>query len=63
MNIPHKYKDKNIKIQKVIKIDLLTRYEKGQLSFEKLKKFGINAVRGPRYMPLELSKYINRVQK
>ena len=59
INIPYEYKDKNLKMQKIMKIDLLTRYEKGKLSFSKLKEFEINAIRGPRYMPLALSKYIN----
>jgi len=63
VNIPYKYKDENLRIQKVMKIDLITRYEKDQLSFSKLKDFGINAIRGPRYMPLDLSKYINRIEK
>ena len=62
VNIPYEYKDKNIKIQKVMKIDLLTKYEKGKLSFSKLKDFGINAIRGPRYMPLALSEYINNIK-
>jgi len=61
-NIPYEYKDENLKIKKVMKIDLITRYEKGKLSFSKLKDFGINAVRGPRYMPLDLSKYINSIK-
>ena len=59
VNIPYEYNDENLKIKKVMKIDLITRYEKGQFAFNKLKDFGINAVRGPRYMPLALSKYIN----
>lgn len=59
-NIPYEYKDKNLKMQKVMKIELIQRYEKGEYSFKKLKEYGINAVRGPRYMPLELSKYINK---
>ena len=62
VNIPYQYKDKNLKIQRAMKIDLITRYEKGKLSFRKLKEFGINAIRGPRYMPLELSEYIKRVK-
>ncbi len=59
VNIPYDYKDKNIKISRIMKIDLVTRYEKGKISFTKLKSFGINAIRGPRYMPLALSKYIS----
>ena len=62
VNIPYEYKDENLKIKKAMKIDLITRYEEGRLSFSKLKEFGINAIRGPRYMPLELSKYINKIE-
>ncbi len=62
INIPYEYKDKNIKMQKVMKIDLIKRYEKGELSFNKLKEFGINAIRGPRYMPSVLSKYIDKIK-
>ena len=58
VNIPYEYKDENIKIKKAMKIELITRYEKGKLSFDKLKDFGVNAIRGPRYMTLDLSKYI-----
>ena len=50
VNIPYEYKDKNLKMQKVMKMDLITKYGKGKLSFNKLKDFGINAIRGPRYM-------------
>ena len=37
VNIPYEYKDENIKIKKAMKIELITRYEKGKLSFNKLK--------------------------
>ena len=63
VNIPYEYKDKNLKIKKAMKIDLLIRYEKGILPFSKLKDFGINAIRSQRYMPLSLSKYINKIEK
>ena len=61
VNIPYEYQDENLKMQKVMKIDLITRYEKGKLSFDKLKEFGVNAIRSQRYMPLALSKYINKM--
>ncbi len=61
VNIPYKYKDKNIEIKKIMKIKLIKRYEKGRLSFTKLKDFGINAIRGPRYMPLSLKHYIDEI--
>ena len=59
IDIPYKYE--NIKLKKVIKITLLTKYEKDKLSLDILKKFGIKTVRGPRYMPKLLSKYINNL--
>ena len=60
INIPYEYQDKNLKMKKAMKIDLVTRYEKGKLSFAKLKEFGVNAIRSQRYMPLVLSEYINK---
>ena len=63
VNIPYKYKDENLKMKKVMKIDLITRYEKGKLSFNKLKDFGVNAIRSQRYMPLTLSEYINKNER
>ena len=56
------YKDKNLKMNKVMNLDLLKRYKQGKLSFSKLKEYGINAVRGPRYMPVDLSKYIKEIE-
>ena len=63
VNIPYEYKDKNLKMQRVMKIDLITRYEKGKLSFSKLKDFGVNAIRSQRYMPLDLSEYIHKIEE
>ena len=63
INIPYEYEDKNLKMKKAMKIDLITRYEKGKLSFTKLKEFGVNAIRSQRYMPLILSEYINKLEK
>ncbi len=63
VNISYEYKDKNLKIKKVMKIELIERYEQGKLFFKKLKDFGINAIRGPRYMPLSLSKYITEIDR
>ena len=61
VNIPYEYKDENLKIQKAMKIELIKRYKKEKLSLDKLKKFGVNSIRSQRYMPLELSKYINKL--
>ncbi len=63
VNIPYEYKDENLKIQKAMKIELITKYEKGKIAFSKLKDFGVNAIRNQRYMPLALSEYINKIIK
>lgn len=56
VDIPYQYTDKNLSIKKVMKIKKLKQYEPEFMPFERLKKYGVNAVRGPRNMPLELSK-------
>ncbi len=61
VNIPYEYKDKNLKIKKIMYMDLIKRFEKGQIPFNELKKFGVNAIRGQRYMPKELSEYIDKI--
>ena len=60
VNIPYSYQDSNIKMKYIMKIKLLESYEKDKYPFSKLKEFGVNAIRGPRYMPKELSDYINK---
>lgn len=61
VNIPYKYKDNNISMSKVMRIKLLTKYDRNKLTFDKLKEYGIKAIRGPRYMPSDLSKEIDKI--
>ena len=58
VDIPYNYADKNIKINKVMKIKRLQSYAPDMLTFAKLKSFGVNAVRGPRGLPEELSQWL-----
>lgn len=60
VNIPYDYNDQNVKMKYVMKIKLLDSYKKELFPFSKLKEYGVNAIRGPRFMPKELSKYINK---
>ncbi len=60
INIPYEYKSKNLKMQKVMKLSLLEKYKNDKLTLNKIKEFGINSVRGPRYINKELSEYINQ---
>ena len=59
VDIPYKYSDKNVSMKKVMKIKLLKRYEQDIFTFEKLNKYGIKAIRGPRGLTDELSKDLN----
>ena len=58
-NIPYDYKDKNISINTVMKIKLLKKYDKTFMPFSKLKKYGINAIRGQRRCPKNISTELN----
>ena len=60
VNIPYDYNDKNVKMKYVMKIKQLDSYDKKLFPFSKLKEYGVNAIRGPRFMPKELSNYINK---
>ena len=57
-DIPYHYQDKNIKITHVMKIKKLKQYDKNFLNFEKLKTFGVTAVRGPRSIPQKLAEFL-----
>ena len=59
VNIPYDYVDENLQIKKVMKIKCLQKYAKNFMPFAKLKKFGINAVRGPRGIPECLYKQLD----
>ena len=59
VDIPYKYSDKNVSMKKVMKIKLLKRYAKDNFTFEKLNKYGIKAIRGPRGLTDELIKDLN----
>ncbi|MDE7446480.1 MAG: hypothetical protein K2N15_12380 [Lachnospiraceae bacterium] len=50
VDIPYNYSDKNISRSKVMRLQLLERYDKVEISFAMLKEYGGGAVRGPRSM-------------
>ncbi|PJG85607.1 MmcQ/YjbR family DNA-binding protein [Conservatibacter flavescens] len=58
INLPNTHKNQHVNIQKRMKIRLLQSYSPHLFPFSKLKEFQVNAVRGPRSMPSELSQYI-----
>ena len=54
VDIPWQYSDSNVNVKTAMTIELLEKYTPGVWSFEKIKQFGVYAVRGPRSMPKEL---------
>lgn len=63
VNIPCKYSDDNLSVTHVMKLKIISRYDKEPISFSMLKEYGVTAVRGPRSIPKELVKAIERLYK
>lgn len=59
-DIPWQYSDDNVTVKTAMKLELLEKYESGVWSFERLKEFGVYAVRGPRNMPGELKREMEK---
>lgn len=60
INIPYKYKDKNLSIDKVMDIKLIEKYDKDKYTFTKLNKYGIKSIRGPRSITEDLRREMNK---
>ena len=59
-DIPYDYRDNNLSIKALMKIELLKRYDRNKFTFSVLgDEFGINAIRGPRGVPFSLSEALN----
>lgn len=58
VNIPYDYEDKNLRINRVMKIKLLKKYDRKFMTFEKLNNYGIVAIRGQRNCPDELCEFL-----
>lgn len=60
INIPYKYKDKNVSITRVMRIKYLKTYAPSVCPFSKLQTLGITAIRGPRLVTDQFLKYIEK---
>ena len=61
-NIPYEYNNDNLSMKKVMKVQVIEKYDQNSYTFEFLKENGVKAVRGPRSMPKELSAKINNIK-
>lgn len=59
VNIPYAYQDKNLKMNRVMKLKLVKEYDSSLYSFDVLKGYGVRAIRGPRSIPKKLSDALN----
>lgn len=60
VDIPWEYADKNVTVKTAMTIKLIDKYDPGVWSFEKIKQLGVYAVRGPRNLPAELKKAMEK---
>lgn len=56
VDIPYQFSDENLTMKQAMTLELLKKYESGVWSFERMKQFGVYAVRGPRNMTAELKR-------
>lgn len=61
VDIPTQYDDGKVRMNRMMKIQLLHRFPKDQLNFKKLNAHGVFAVRGPRHLPNSLLHEINNL--
>lgn len=61
IDIPYDYSDGNVSMSKLMKLKLVRRYNKEPISFAMLKEYGVTAVRGPRGIPRELVRAIEKL--
>jgi len=54
-DIPYEFKDSNLSISRLMKIEKIRQYQKGELSFAYLNSLGINAIRSQRRISKEVS--------
>ena len=59
VNIPYKYKNKNLSINRAMEIKLLKKYSESTITFSKLNELGIKAIRGPRKVSMKISEILN----
>ena len=55
VDIPFEYKDKNLSMNRVMKLSLLKRYKKDKYTYAYLNSLGISFVRGPRKISKDIS--------
>ena len=63
VDIPREYADKNVRMKKTMRLKLEHRFQKGRLSREFLRSYGVTAVRGPRGIPNSLLRAMEAAER
>ncbi len=63
VNIPREYIDGNVSMRRVMRLEVLTRYDTVPIGRDLMAKYGVHAVRGPRGMPPGLEKEIDELYR
>ena len=58
-DIPFSFRNEDVHMTRLMKMDVLQEYSAEYCPFDKLKQFGVNAVRGPRRIPQQLDRFLN----
>ena len=62
VDISYQYQDQNLLMTKAMKIKRIKQYKKEEYPFDKLKKYGVKSIRGPRHIPEKLEQEMNKRQ-
>ena len=58
-DIPFAFENDEVRMTRLMKMDVLQEYRADYCPFEKLKRFNVNAVRGPRRIDEKLKEYLD----
>ena len=58
-DLPYKYSDKFLTINKLMEIKLLRKYDNKLMDYKKLKKYGVTTIRGPRSCPQKICSFLS----
>lgn len=62
-DIPYESRNKYVKLNALMKLEVLNRFGKNSIPFSRMKELGVTAVRGPRYMTEDLKREVDKIIK